>query len=139
VLLARLVREDYCMKPTNLLGLAVLCICAVAPAAAQENIRLHFELYKNGKQVGFPAVTVKNSETGSVALGKMGNAKVSFTPTRIDAQKIGVAFEIVMGRTTLKPRVVLIKGESGWVSWKSGSDSFDVRAFVVPREVAEAR
>jgi hypothetical protein len=64
---------------------------------------------------------------------------VSFTPTRIDAQEIGVAFEIVTGRTTLKPRVVLVKGESGWVSWTSSADSFDLRAFVVPREVAQAR
>ncbi|HEX7793029.1 MAG TPA: hypothetical protein VF456_01700 [Vicinamibacterales bacterium] len=127
------------MKPTSLLGLAVFCICAVAPAAAQENIRLHFELYKNGKQVGTPAVTVKNSETGSVELGNMGNAKLSFTPTRTDREKIGIAFVIATGRNTLKPHVTLLRGESGWVSWKSGSDSFDVRVFVVPRELMAPR
>jgi hypothetical protein len=108
----------------------------VTTVTAQENIRLHFELYKNGKQVATPAVTVKNSETGSLNLGNMANAKVSLTPSRIDAQKIGVAFEMLTGGNTLKPRVVLLKG---WVSWKSGSDSFDLRLFVVPREVAAAR
>jgi hypothetical protein len=127
------------MKLTALLGLAVLCICAVASAQAQENIRLHFELYKNRKQVATPSATVKNAETGSLDLGNLGSAKVSFTPRRIDSDRIGVAFEILDRKQTLKPHVVLLKGESGWVSWKSGSDSFDVRAFFVPREVAIAR
>jgi hypothetical protein len=47
------------MKTAWFLGLVVVWFCAVASIAAQENIRLHFELYKNGKQVGAPAVTVK--------------------------------------------------------------------------------
>jgi hypothetical protein len=63
------------MKPTNLLALAVLCISAVAPAAAQENIRLHFEFYNKAKQLGSPAVAVKNSEAGSVAFSNMGTRK----------------------------------------------------------------
>ena len=76
------------MKTAWFLGLVVVWFCAVASIAAQENIRLHFEVYKNGKQVGAPAVTVKNSETGSVELGNMGNAKISFTPTRTDREKV---------------------------------------------------
>jgi hypothetical protein len=127
------------VKATRLLGLLVGFLLVVAPLTAQENIRLHFELYRNGKQFATPAVTVKNSDTGSLDLTAMANAKLSVTPSRIDAQRIGVAFEIVTGEKTLKPRVVLINGESGWVSWRSGSDSFDVRVFVVPREVAQAR
>ena len=126
------------MKNIGLLTILIGCLFAVASVAAQENIRLHFELYKNGKQFGAPAVTVRDSEAGSLELGNMGNAKVSFTPTRIDTQKIGVAFVIAAGRDTLKPHVTLLKGESGWVSWKSGSDSLDVRVFVVPREVTAA-
>jgi uncharacterized protein YcsI (UPF0317 family) len=127
------------LKTIGLLGFVVGCVFTVASVTAQENIRLHFELYKNGKQVGTPEVTVKNAETGSLDLTTMASAKVSVTPTRIDAQKIGVAFVIVAGGQTLKPHVTLLKGESGWVSWKLGSDSFDVRVFVVPREVAAAR
>jgi hypothetical protein len=129
----------FTVKNNALLGAVVGCLFAVATVTAQENIRVHFEVYKNGKQVATPAVAVKNSEIGSLNLGTMGNAKVSFSPSRIDAQKIGVAFEIVTGGKTLKPHVVLVKQESGWVSWKSGSDSFDVRLFVVAREVAAAR
>jgi hypothetical protein len=127
------------MKTAWFLGLVVVWFCAVASIAAEENIRLHFEVYKNGKQVGAPAVTVKNSETGSVELGNMGNAKISFTPTRTDREKIGVAFVIATGRDTFKPHVTLLRGESGWVSWKSDSDSFDVRVFVVPREITPQR
>jgi hypothetical protein len=56
------------MKAAGLLGLVVVWACAIAAISAQENIRLHFELYKNGKQVATPAVTVKDSETGSVEL-----------------------------------------------------------------------
>jgi hypothetical protein len=69
----------------------------------------------------------------------MGNAKISFTPTRTDREKIGVAFVIATGRDTFKPHVTLLRGESGWVSWKSDSDSFDVRVFVVPREITPQR
>jgi hypothetical protein len=129
----------FTVKTVGLLGFVVGCLFTVVSLSAQDNIRLHFELYKNGKQVAAPAVTVKNSNTGSLDLATIANAKVSVIPTRIDAQKIGVAFVIVAGGQTLKPHVTLLKGESGWVSWKSDSDSFDVRVFVVPREVAAAR
>jgi hypothetical protein len=90
-------------------------------------------LYKNGKQVAAPTVTVKNAEAGSLDLGNLGSAKVSFTPSRIDGDRIGVAFGIVNGRHILKPRVVLLNQESGWVSWKSASDSFDVRVIALSR------
>jgi hypothetical protein len=124
---------------TGLFGVVLAFLCAVVSVTAQANIRLHFELYKNGKQFGTPAVTVKDSETGSLELGNMGNAKVSFTPSGIDAQRIGVAFKIVTGGKTFTPRVVVLKYESGWVSWKSGSDALDVRVFVFPHEPASAR
>jgi hypothetical protein len=71
------VRRIVSVKNTGLLSIVVVCLFAGASVSAQENIRLHFELYKNGKQFGAPSVTVKNSETGSVELGNMGNAKIS--------------------------------------------------------------
>jgi hypothetical protein len=127
------------VKTIAVLGFVLGSLVAVAQVAAQENIRLHFELFKNGKPFGAPTVTVKSGETGSLELGNIGSAKLSFTPSRIDAQKIAVAFEVVTGEKTLKPRVVLLSLEPGQVSLKSSSDSFDVRVFVLPREVAAAR
>jgi hypothetical protein len=118
------------MKRTRLLGLVLGSLCAVVSVGGQENIRLHFEAYKNRTQIASPTVTVQNAETGSL---KLETATVSFTPRRIDAQKIAVDFELVAGEKAFKPRLVLLNRASGSVSWKlvSGSDSFEIRVSAV--------
>ena len=118
------------MKTTGLLGLVLGSLWAVASVAGQENIRLHFEAYRNGAQIAAPTVMLQNAETGSL---KLEGAIVSFTPRRIDAQKVAVAFEVVAGEKTFKPRLVLLNQAPGSLSWKSasGSDSFEIRVSAV--------
>jgi hypothetical protein len=97
---------------------------AIVSLTAQENIRLRFDVYKNGSQIASPTMVVKDKETGSMKVD--GVADLSFTPSRIDANKIAVALDVVSGDMTAKPRLVLLNQESVSLSWKSATDSFEI-------------
>lgn len=111
----------------RLLLAGLVASLVASSAVAQEAVRLQFELYKNDSIVGRPSVTVHEKETGTLTLENV--AQLSFTPSRIDAEKIAIAFNVIAGEKSFRPRLVLQGQQAGSISWKSatGADSFELR------------
>ena len=108
----------------GILAVVGIVVVAAIPAIGAENIRLHFDVYKNGAQLATPTVAVEDSKTGSFQLA---DATISFTPSRLDANKVAVAFDVESGERKLTPRLVLLDQEIGSVAWNSVSGSFEIR------------
>jgi hypothetical protein len=112
------------MKLTRLWVPALLVFAGISVATAQNSIRLRFELYQNGTQVGNPEVSVKSGTAGS--LGMTGNGTIAFTATFRDSDSASIAFDIDSGGRHLTPRLVLRRNDPGSVSWSStdGNEAF---------------
>jgi hypothetical protein len=98
----------------------------VAPlVAAPGDLKLQFEIYKNGTLVGTPMLTVQEGGRGSLSLPNF--VDVTLTPTRIAQDKVAIVFELAAAGKTIRPRIVLLKEEHGVISWKPASDSIELR------------
>ena len=93
---------------------------AVLVTEMEATIRLKFEVYRDGSLVAKPQFQVADKAAATLSID--GLATVTFTPTRIDAERIAVAFEIAAGGQPFSPRVVLRNREPGTISWKSLSN-----------------
>ena len=93
----------WSMFSVTVLGFAL----TVASLNAQENLRFRFEVLKNGSQIAAPMVTVQEKQTGSVAVEEV--ATISFTPSRVDGDRISLTLEVISADKTLKPRLVLFQ------------------------------
>ena len=108
------------------LSLALAFVFLVAPLiAAPGDLKLQFEIYKNGTLVGTPMLTVQEGGKGSGSLPNF--VDVSLTPTRIAQDKVAIVFELTAAGKTIRPRIVLLKEEQGVLSWKPASDSLELR------------
>lgn len=116
------------MKPSILLvALAILVLSL--QASAQESVRLHIEVYKNGTQVAAPTVSAAEDQRASISLPGVGLVTVS--PKRLDGERTAVAIEVVSGEKTMKPGLILVGTEPASVTWQASSDSFEIRIAVV--------
>jgi hypothetical protein len=98
----------------------------VAPlVAAPGDLKLKFEIYKNGTLIGTPMLTVQDGGKGSLSLPNF--VDVSLTPSRIAQDKVAIVFELTAAGKTIRPRIVLVKEEQGVLSWKPASDSLELR------------
>ena len=109
----------------------VLTLVGVASVVAQERIQLQFELLKNGVTIAAPIVTVNDNATGSLKFD--GVDTLSFTPSRMDSDKIALSFDVAMRDQTIKPHIVLRNREPGGVAWTSSAnaDTFELRVSVL--------
>jgi hypothetical protein len=112
---------------TRLLVVIGLMAAWVLSPFAQERHALRFEVVKNGTLVARPVFTVNDGSQGSLVLD--GAFDIKFTPTRTAADTLAIAFEIVAGGTTLRPRMTLLKDEPGTLTWKTGAapDAYELR------------
>ena len=110
------------------LSLALAFVFLVAPLiAAPGDLKLQFEIYKNGTLIGNPMLTVEDGGTASMSLPNV--VDMSFTPSRLaqDQDKVVLVFELTAAGKTIRPRIVLLKEEQGVLSWKPASDSIELR------------
>ena len=108
------------------LFLALTFVLWVAPlVAGPEDLKLQFEIYKNGTLIGTPMLTVQEGGRGSLSLPNV--VEVSLTPSRIALDQVAIAFELTATGKTIRPRTVLLKEEQGVLSWKPGSDLLELR------------
>jgi hypothetical protein len=103
---------------------ALLLFVGVSVANTQTSIRLRFEVYRNGAQVGNPEVSLTSGTAGRLAWDGIGT--IAFTPTFRDSDSISIAFDIDSGSRRMHPRVVLRANDPGSASWSStdGKDAF---------------
>ena len=107
---------------------AVTFVVSVAALiAAPGDLKLQFEIYKNGTLIGTPVLTVQEGGKGSLSLPNI--IDVSLTPTRTaqDQDTVAIAFELTAAGKTIRPRIVLLKEEQGVLSWKPASDLLELR------------
>jgi len=108
------------------LSLALAFVFLVAPLiAAPGDLKLQFEIYKNGTLIGNPMLTVEDGGTASMSLPNV--VDMVFTPSRIAQDKVAIVFELTAAGKTIRPRIVLVKEEQGVLSWKPASDSLELR------------
>jgi hypothetical protein len=117
---------------TRLLVVIGLMAAWVSSPFAQEHHALRFEVVENGTLVARPVFTVNDGSQGSLVLD--GAFDIKFTPTRVSAETVAVAFEITASGNTLRPRLTLLKDEPGTLTWKAGStpDAFELRVALAP-------
>ena len=101
-----------------LLSVALLSLVSVV-VVAQEPITLDLELYQDAALIASPRVEAEEGETGSVRLVDVVN--FVFTPTRLNDERIAVAFEIENEDRTLTSRVVFTQEQTASVKWASAS------------------
>jgi hypothetical protein len=116
------------MKRIVSMSLILVGALASVPVSAQEQIRLKLEIFRNGNEIAAPTVGAVDEQTGSVTVE---NASLSFTPHRVDPDKVAVSFEIATDGKILKPRIILRGQELGTLSWKVASDSFEIRVAAI--------
>ena len=106
---------------------ALLAIPAGSPMFAQDSIRLQFELYRNATLLSKPIIVVSDGAKGSMSVTDL--ADISFVANRISAERVSLAFEIVVGGETIRPRLTLAGSGQGTLSLKpSGArDSLEIR------------
>jgi hypothetical protein len=106
---------------------AVLVLSVEPLVAAPGDIKLQFEIFKNGTLIATPVLTVQEGGKGSLSLPNV--IDVSLTPNRIaqDQDTVAIAFELTAAGKTIRPRMVLLKEERGVLSWKPASDSLELR------------
>jgi hypothetical protein len=108
------------------LSLALAFVFLVAPLiAAPGDLKLQFEIYKNGTLIGNPMLTVEDGGTASMSLPNV--VDMVFTPSRIAQDKVAIVFELTAAGKAIRPRIVLLKEEQGVLSWKPASDSIELR------------
>ena len=108
------------------LFLGLVSVFFVAPlVAAPGDLKLRFEIYKNGTLVGTPVLTVQDGGKGSFTFPNFVDG--SLTPSRIAQDKVAIVFELTAAGKTIHPRMVLLKEEQGVLSWKPASDSLELR------------
>jgi len=108
------------------LFLALTFLLVVVPlVAARSDLKLQFEIYKNGTLIGTPMLTVQEGGRGSLSLPNV--VEVTLTPNRIAQDQVAIAFELAAAGKTIRPRIVLLKEEQGTFSWKPASDSIELR------------
>lgn len=99
-------------------------------SAAQERHSLRFEILKNGTSVARPVLTVEDGAAGSLSLEGLD---VTFTPTRMAADRLAIAFEATFDGKTIRPRLTLLKDEPGTITVKGpASDTFELRVALAP-------
>jgi len=105
---------------------AVAITLSVMLGAAQEGIRLRFEVYKNSELVAKPSATVTIGSTGRLTVDGVG--EIAFTPTVRNQDHISVSFDIESAGRQLKPLLTL-SGDPGSISWSASNanDSFELR------------
>jgi hypothetical protein len=117
------------MQEENMLTrlfLALTFVLVVAPlVAARSDLKLQFEIYKNGTLIGTPMLTVQEGGRGSLSLPNV--VEVSVTPSRIAQDRVAIAFELTATGRTIRPRIVLLKEEQGVLTWKPASDLLELR------------
>jgi hypothetical protein len=115
---------------TRIISLSLVLVGALAsvPVSAQEQIRLKLEIFRNGNEIAAPTIGVVDRQTGAVTVE---NASLSFTPHRIDPDKVAVSFEIAADGKILTPRITLRGQELGTLSWKVASDLFEIRVAAI--------
>jgi hypothetical protein len=104
------------MKLSCLLVLAVVFSVSMSPAIAQQSIRLHFEVVKNGSTVASPEVSADPGSAASIAIDGVG--RFEFTPT-LRGSDLAIAFDVRSGGKQLRPSLVITRREPGYLSWKS--------------------
>ena len=108
------------------LFLALTFLLVVVPlVAARSDLKLQFEIYKNGTLIGTPMLTVQEGVRGSLSLPNV--VEVTLTPNRIAQDQVAIAFELTATGKTIRPRIVLLKDEQGVLSWKPASDLLELR------------
>lgn len=103
-----------------------LCFCFGSTGIANESIRLHFTVMKDGATIASPEMSVEAGTTGSIDLDAVG--RIAFTPATRTSESIAVTFEIKSAGKNLQPILVVAKNQPGSLSWPSdtGSGSFNL-------------
>jgi hypothetical protein len=102
------------MRTYLFLSVALLVLVG-SSVGAQEPITLNLQLFQDEALIASPAVKVRNGETGSVTLPDVFN--FTFTPTRLENDRISISFEIQDGPRTITPRVLISQDEPGSLKW----------------------
>jgi hypothetical protein len=102
----------------RLFVVCVLSLVSVCSAAAQDSVRLRFQIVKDGAVLANPEVSVGQGSVGRIEIKEALTCE--FTPTLRDSQ-VSLVFDITAGEKHLQPRLVIERAEPGTVSWTSAS------------------
>lgn len=106
------------MRVTRVLLVCALSLVSLFAAAAQDSVRLRFQIMRNGSVIANPEISVAQGSVGRIDIRDSFTCEV--TPTMHDSQ-LDLAFDIKTGDRHLQPRLVIGKTEPGVVSWTSAS------------------
>jgi hypothetical protein len=107
-----------------------LSLVSVCSAAAQDSVRLRFQIVKDGFVVANPEVSVKPGSTGRIEI--KDTFICAFTAT-VRESRLSVAFDIKTGAKQLQPQLVLGKNDPGSISWTPASgESVKIVVVAVP-------
>ena len=113
------------MRNYLLLSVAILVLVG-SSVGAQESFTLDLQLFQDDTLIASPSVRSHDGETGSVHVADVFN--FTFTPTRLDNDRLRVSFEIQDGPRTLRPQVVISQDEPGTVTWTRATSADDTIA-----------
>jgi beta-lactamase regulating signal transducer with metallopeptidase domain len=106
-----------------------------AAPAAQDRIALDFEVYRNGALLGKPRIATGNGSTGTLSQSDAQGKEafhISVTPRRSTDGSINIDLEFGVDNSSSSFKFLLSQQAPAKLTWKSGSDSFELRVTLAP-------